>query len=140
MNVNPSEFQKVTLLQILQALERRPMTIENLAYSFAISEQEMFKTAKNLLNEGYIYNTSSNSIKNIGVAAAIGAAAFALSPLSLLATGVAVGFLIGKGSNELFRSKSSQNSIEIDNTSTYFTLSPKGHFYLHPITSSEGTK
>jgi hypothetical protein len=93
---------------VLRALERRPLTVENLCYVLQLSADQVRALVQYLLNAGYIGSTNSGILRKF----------FPLLGRSRQAVNVAA------------------QQVTFD-TPDYFTLTAKGHFYLHPLVTAE---
>lgn len=96
--------------RVLSALERRPLTVENLAHTLGCPIQEMHEIVQRLWQKGYI-DTSRATAQNHH----------------------------GHGQwlmSQLLPWGHPQVPVEIhSNSKTYFILTSKGHLHLHPILS-----
>lgn len=93
---------------LLRALERRPLTVENLCYVLQLSVEQVRALVQYLLNAGYIGSTRSSVLRKF----------FPLWGRSRRSLTVAA------------------QQVTFD-TPDYFTLTAKGHFYLHPLVTAE---
>lgn len=93
---------------LLRALERRPLTIENLCYVLQLSADQVRALVQYLLNAGYIGSTRSSVLRKLFL------------PWGRLNQAKTV----------------STQSVSYD-TPDYFTLTAKGHFHLHPFVTAE---
>jgi hypothetical protein len=96
--------------QILKALERRPLTVENLAHALGCSVDSMRERVQRLWTKGYIETTHAASPDPAGMG------------LWLLA--------------QIIPMRQHKHEQCVPSTSqTYFLLTFKGHLRLHPILS-----
>jgi outer membrane lipoprotein SlyB len=112
--------------KILTALERQPLTVENIAYGLGLPVDETREIILRLLHEGYIDTTTSVS-SGITIGAIVGSTIFG----GLIAgpIGAAIGAVLG---NQLSSTGSQKKRIPSD-SQTYFILTSKGHYRLHPL-------
>ncbi|HEY9751223.1 MAG TPA: MarR family winged helix-turn-helix transcriptional regulator [Allocoleopsis sp.] len=97
-------------MRILSALERRPLTVENLAHTLGCPIQEMHEIVQRLWQKGYIDTTRATA-----------------------QTHNTRGQWI---LNQLLPWGHPPVPVEIhSNSKTYFILTSKGHLHLHPILS-----
>ena len=86
-------------IAVLQALEKRPLTVKGLSYVTGHSQQQAQQLMQELCQAGYIDRTTSNILHKVFPA-------------------------LGKNL---------QQTCENFDLNTYFTLTAKGHFLLHPV-------
>jgi hypothetical protein len=126
-------------IKVLTALERRPLTVENLSYSLGLPLEETREVVQRLWDEDYIDSTT-RTVNSMGGsygsaigAAAGGAAGVLLGPIGA-AIGAAIGALTGAAISDQFSSGGSEKRFFSD-SDTYFILTSKGHYRLHPPTA-----
>ncbi|MBD2090517.1 hypothetical protein H6F67_11700 [Microcoleus sp. FACHB-1515] len=93
---------------LLRALERRPLTVENLCYVLQLSADQVRALVQYLLNAGYIGSTRSSIIRKL--------------------------FLPWGRLNQAATLSTQQVTYD---TPDYLTLTAKGHFHLHPFVTAE---
>ncbi|MDX2097322.1 MAG: hypothetical protein SFW36_06055 [Leptolyngbyaceae cyanobacterium bins.59] len=97
--------------QILKALERRPLTIDNLAHMLGWKPEDVRGCVMQLWKLGYISTTQVNSLSRQD------RTHWLLSQILPLRQGNCC------------------SQQEVSNSGTYFILSSKGHYHLYPIFS-----
>jgi hypothetical protein len=97
-------------LRVLNALERRPLTVENLAHTLGCPIQDMHETVERLWQKGFIDTTKATSTQE----------------------GAQVRWIL----NQIVPWGPPPMATETySNSKTYFILTSKGHLRLHPILS-----
>lgn len=97
-------------VRVLSALERRPLTVENLAHLLGCSVEDTHRIVQRLWHQGYINTTNATPVTH----------------------GTPAHWLM----SQILPWGRPSMSAQIHPTSkTYFILTSKGHFRLHPIFS-----
>jgi len=94
---------------LLRAVERRPLTTENLSYVLQMSSDQMRMFVQYLWNAGYIDPTSVNVFRKI--------------------------FPNLRRVHNVSREATQQ--LQVIDSSAYFTLTAKGFFHLHPLVTAD---
>ncbi|MFN6568006.1 hypothetical protein A6770_23300 [Nostoc minutum NIES-26] len=125
--------------RILTALERRPLTVENLAYALGLPLEETREVMMRLWDEGYIDTTTSvSSGAKIGAITGSTIVGGVIGAMAAGIFGAAIGAVLGNTVGDQIvpagRQEKRQKTV-ISDSQTYFILTSKGHYHLHPPTS-----
>jgi hypothetical protein len=113
-----SEMQaKITA--VLRAIERRPLTVENLCYALQLPVDQAKALVQYLWNAGYIATTGSVLPRLFSRLRRRGSSQYQSTPFSA----------------SVSSAQRSSQQLTVD-FPAYFTLTAKGHFHLHPLVTA----